>query len=123
MVKTETRPARKLLSVKKSSNGQMPVVIFKESGVWFAHCPALEITGYGHSEREARDSFDIMLAEFFRYAEENGNLHSELKRLGWQVETHTPPPFEKLISRDETLKQLFDMQPVKTILEPVPAYA
>ncbi len=101
----------------------MPIVLFQEDGIWFAHCAALEITGYGHTENEAKDSFEIMLKEFFRYAEENGNLHDELKRLGWQVEARTPPPFEKLISRDETLKRIFDTKPVRTVLEPIPAYA
>ena len=100
----------------------MPIFLFQEDGVWFAHCPALEITGYGNSESEATASFEIMLKEFFRYATEKGSLHEELKRLGWQVEARTPPSFEKLFSRDETLKHLYDTKPVKTVLEPVPAY-
>lgn len=106
-----------------SSGRQMPVVLFQEDGIWFAHCPALEITGYGESEHAATDSFEIMLKEFFRYAAENGNLHDELKRLGWQVEDRTPPSFNTLVSRDENLKRIFDTKPVRTVLEPIPAYA
>jgi hypothetical protein len=100
----------------------MPVVLFQEEGVWYAHCAALEITGYGSSEEEARQSFEVMLVEFFQYGSETGNLHAELKRLGWRVEQHTPPAFETLISKDPTLKDLFDTKPVKTVIEPVPAY-
>lgn len=108
--------------IQNGLDERMPIVYFQEEGIWFAHCPALEITGYGHTEQEARTSFDVMLAEFFRYATEQGNLHSELERLGWQVKTHTPPPFETLVSKDSVLKRLFDTRPVKTFLEPVPAY-
>ncbi len=44
----------------KSSNGYegtMPVVLFQEDGIWYAHCAALEITGYGHTSEEAKQSF------------------------------------------------------------------
>lgn len=102
---------------------QVPVVLFQEEDLWYAHCAALEITGYGHSEQEARASFEVMLKEFFRYTSSEGTLHSELRRLGWQVESHTPPPFEALIAKDETLKRLFDTKPVRTVLEPIPAYS
>src|SRR5665213_1191547 len=88
--------------------GKVPVVLFQEEGMWYAHCAALEITGYGHTEQEARESFDVMYKEFFRFASNEGTLHAELARLGWQVETHTPPPFGALIAKDETLKRLFD---------------
>jgi len=106
-----------------SFEDKVPVVLFQEDGMWFAHCAALEITGYGHTEQESRESFEVMLKEFFRYASEKGTLRADLARLGWQVETRTPPPFETLISRDETLKSLFDSKPVRTILEPIPAYS
>ena len=91
--------------------------------MWYAHCAALEITGYGRTEQEARESFDVMYKEFFRYATSEGTLHAELARLGWHVETHTPPPFGALIAKDETLKRLFDTKPVRTVLEPIPAYS
>jgi hypothetical protein len=102
---------------------KVPVVLFQEDGIWFAHCAALEITGYGLAEQDAQESFEVMLKEFFRYASEQGTLRSDLARLGWQVETRTPPPFETLISRDKTLKSLFDSKPVHTIWEPIPAYS
>jgi hypothetical protein len=47
---------------------KVPVVLFQEDGMWFAHCAALEITGYGNGEQEARESFEVMLKEYFRYA-------------------------------------------------------
>ena len=103
--------------------GKVPVVLFQDEGMWFAHCAALEITGYGRNEQEARESFEVMLDEFFRYTTEEGTLHSELRRMGWQVEAHTPPPFGALVAKDELLRRLFDTKPVRTVLEPIPAYS
>jgi hypothetical protein len=54
--------------------GNVPVVLFQEEGIWYAHCAALEITGYGHTEQEARESFDVMYKEFFRYASSESGI-------------------------------------------------
>lgn len=51
--------------------GTLPLIVFKEEGIWYALCPVLDITGYGNTEAEAKDSFDVMVREFFRYAVEN----------------------------------------------------
>jgi len=64
------------------NNGSVPVVLFQEEGTWYAHCSALQITGYGNTEQEARASFEVMLKEFFRCTVSEGTLRAELARMG-----------------------------------------
>lgn len=66
--------------------GTLPLLVFKEEGVWYALCPVLDITGYGNTEIEAKGSFDVMVREFFRYAVENERV------------THQPIP-ERIVKQ------------------------
>ena len=61
------------------------VISFKENDVCFVYSPALDITGYGNTVDEAKDSFNITLQEFLRYTSNKNTLVNELKRLGWKV--------------------------------------
>lgn len=45
----------------------MNVVAFEEDGVWFVHCPGLNVTGYGDTKDEAKASFEIVLSETINY--------------------------------------------------------
>jgi hypothetical protein len=45
---------------------EVPVLYFEEDNLHFANVPALDITGYGESEKEAKESLNIMLMEFFK---------------------------------------------------------
>ena len=46
----------------------VPVITFAEDGVFFFYSPALDITGYGKTEEEARSSFQETLGQFLDYA-------------------------------------------------------
>jgi hypothetical protein len=90
----------------------IPIVVFKEETVWYAHCPALDITGYGENEDEAVASFGVMLRETVEYMINHGTLDRELRRLGWK-KTHgrpTPPPMEKLLRDNEELRRMMSLQ-------------
>ena len=66
-------------------NVSLFVISFKENDVCFVYSPALDITGYGNTADEAKDSFNITLQEFLRYTSNKNTLVNELKRLGWKV--------------------------------------
>jgi hypothetical protein len=46
------------------------LVSFKEGDTHLLHCPVLDITGYGNTEKEAEDSLFVMLEELIRYTKE-----------------------------------------------------
>ncbi len=79
----------------------IPLVKFhdEEDGIWYVHCPVLEITGYGKNAIEADDSFKVMLEEIVQFMVINGTLDKELRRMGWKSEEGhlKPPAMEKLL--------------------------
>lgn len=91
---------------------EVPVIFFEEDGVYFAHVPPLDISGYGYTETEAKKSLDVMLEEFFVYTTANKTLEGELKRLGWQKSNY--PNLSDLISHNEQLKNIVNTKSIKT---------
>ena len=91
----------------------IPLIIFEDTGSQIVYCPALDISGYGHSEPEAFDSFQTSLGEFFRYTLNKNTLLSELIRMGWNIKNSktkamTPPPMSKLLIENENFSNIFN---------------
>jgi hypothetical protein len=40
---------------------------FKDDNIYNIYCPALNLVGCGYTEKEANDSFNIVLEEYIRY--------------------------------------------------------
>lgn len=68
--------------IKMNSDKNPPVIIFRENNFVIAYCPTLELSGYGYSEKEARDSFDIVLSEFLKYSAANEAKASDVRKSG-----------------------------------------
>ena len=64
-------------------NSELAIFLFKEDDNFIAYSPALDLSGYGKTEEEARDSFNIVLKEYFDYAINEGTLYKDLKEHGW----------------------------------------
>lgn len=62
-------------------------VIFKKEGdAIVSYAPALELSGCGKSEEEAKRSFEIVLTEYVKYTKRNGTLEADLLRHNWKKE-------------------------------------
>ncbi len=68
----------------------MPLIEFKEGDVFILFAPALDISGYGKTEEEAQQSFEVVFEEFIEYTVKKHTLHKELKRLGWKATAALP---------------------------------
>lgn len=68
---------------KESVKVKLQVFLFVEDGINYAYVPALDITGYGLNEDEAKQSMKTALSEFFRYTINKNTFDIEMKRLGW----------------------------------------
>ncbi|EMS34611.1 hypothetical protein C943_03298 [Mariniradius saccharolyticus AK6] len=64
---------------------QLSLIHFIEDNVHIIYSPALDLTGYGNNEVEAKDSFQVVLGEFMTYGLNKKCLFEELKKLGWKV--------------------------------------
>lgn len=92
-------------------NITLKLLLFKEDGVNFVYSPALELTGYGPGEEEAKKSFEIVLEEFVRYTENKDTIYSELERLGWWTVNRSkkrvePPLEDALMEKNPIYREL-----------------
>ena len=91
---------------------RIPIIQFEEDNNQIIYCPALEVSGYGNSESEAKKSFEISLAEFFKYTLHKKTLYNEMRRLGWKVKKSMskahPPSMSKLLEENDNFSRIFN---------------
>lgn len=89
------------------------VFFFKEDNAHIAYSPALDLSGYGYTEDEAKDSFEVALKQFIEITTKKNTLLSELKRLGWRLKGKDfklvkAPPLEELLVSNASLAKLIE---------------
>lgn len=116
----------KVRGVVDTKDGQITVevfvILFEEDGCQIAYCPALNIYGYGKTEKEARNSFEISIAEFFDYTINKKTLLKELESLGWRIKKRnkfTAPAFSVLLKSNRDLKRIMDTKAFRKINAPI----
>ncbi|MBI2257349.1 MAG: hypothetical protein HYU67_00435 [Flavobacteriia bacterium] len=83
----------------------LSLYLWEEDNITFVYSPALDITGYGMDEKEAKHSFEITLKEFVDYTHNKNTIFDELENLGWTVNRkkkriHAPDIEELKIDND-----------------------
>ena len=113
---------------KNAIDVKLSLIEFEEDGVHFVYSPALDLTGYGKTEKEAENSYSIAMEEFIRYTATKDTIFQELKRLGWKVSKNhkvTVPSLPDLIKNREYLVEIFTDKEYRKIDRQVsiPAFA
>jgi len=104
----------------KTVNVKLSLIIFSEEGTVIAYCPALDLSGYGNTEKEAIDSFKIASAEYFLYSTNKETLFKDLQQHGWKLPRHkrqnpAPPEMSELLSTNSEFNRVFNNLPFKKI--------
>lgn len=63
------------------------VYLFKEDNTFIAYCPALDMSGYGESEIEAKKSFEQSMMMYVEYCVHKNTLVADLKEHGWDIKS------------------------------------
>lgn len=88
------------------------IVTFIEEGIYYYYAPQLDVYGYGQTETEAKESFEVTLHEFFRYTLNKATLHDELIRLGWKIKPNkkqmTAPDFSDVLRGNADFKNIVE---------------
>ena len=125
----------KFTNSKGSYEVILPVISFKEDGAAIIFCPALDLSGSGNTETEAKQSFEIAINEYLNYTTNKGTLTADLKKLGWTIlytkgkkgrtKFASPPPMSELLETNDEFSRVFDSLPYKKFDTGVklPAYA
>lgn len=98
------------------------LIYFKEEDNFIIYSPHLEVTGYGKSEKEALESFNISLKMFFDYTINKNTLYDELISLGWELKKGTlkkpkkinAPSWTNLIKRNAELESILNTKNITT---------
>lgn len=110
-------------SENKGVKVRVPLIIFKEDDNDIFYCPALEISGYGKDETEARQSFEVSLDQFIQYTIHKNTLHSELMKLGWTLhgkhKPAYPPSMQHLLENNENFNRIFNEHPFRKVDEQI----
>ena len=93
-------------SVGHTIKMNIPIIIFEEDKNQIVYCPALDISGYGSSEAEAKESFETCLSEFFSYTLHKKTFFDVLKELGWTMKNSKhkpmmPPSMSKMLNENK----------------------
>ena len=87
------------------------LVAFKDDEACYSYCPALNLIGYGDTEQEAKESFNIVLEEYIRYTTENNTLIADLENHGWKIQNNgkklVPPKMSEILQRDNEFDNIF----------------
>lgn len=97
---------------------ELSVLIWKDQdNIHYCYSPALDLTGYGKSEADARQSFENTLQDFISYTHNKNTIFEELERLGWTVNRKkkraNPPSQEQLLEDNENYQQLYHNKNVR----------
>lgn len=103
----------------------LDVYVFKEDDSFIAYSPALDISGYGDSEEEAKASFSIVMNEYIAYCLTKRTLVKDLRAHGWKVKSlkqrkMSAPSFDSLLQSNETFKDILQNKEYRKLAEPFP---
>ncbi|MBS1622138.1 MAG: hypothetical protein JST10_13150 [Bacteroidetes bacterium] len=98
---------------KGSINVKVSVLSFKENDAHIIFCPALDLSGSGNTEAEAKESFAITVREYLNYTIHKKTLWLDLKKLGWTIQKNKmkpaiPPPMSELLEANDEFSRIFD---------------
>jgi len=118
------------LSTGDKVDMNLSVIIFEEDGVSIYYCPALDISGYGKTEKEASESLKVVISEYFDYTVKKKTLKADLISLGWQLRKSikkkiTAPAISTLLETNDNFKRIFDnhsFRKIDTKIQ-IPAFA
>ena len=70
---------------KKAVSAEVTVMLYQQGDYIMAYCPALDLSSYAKTEKEAISSFREALDIFLEYCREQGTLEQNLVACGWKL--------------------------------------
>ena len=106
------------------------VYIFTEEGIYIAYCPALDISGYGENEQEAKQSFGEVVRQYLDYCIHEHTLTEDLQKHGWKVESIKQHKFKSpdtvsMMKKNPDFKNLIENKEYSKYMEnlSIPSFA
>jgi len=102
-----------LQSKSRKISVQLGIYLFKEDNMSIAYCPALDLSGYGNNDEEAKSSFAEVFRQYIEYCTNKKTLISDLQKRGWNIKSMKQrkikgPEFESLMRTNKELKNIIE---------------
>lgn len=90
---------------------RVSVYTFREGENVIAYCPSLDLSGYGRTQKEAKESFGIVMKDYLDYCTREGTLHEDLVNHGWSMASRqaAEPALTHMIRRNRELRGILDL--------------
>ena len=76
---------------KDSIKVEVEIFVVKEGDFFVAYCPALQVSSYGNTGKDAKKGFDGALNIFINETEKRGSFEKVLLKMGWSLK-QVPAP-------------------------------
>lgn len=70
---------------KKNISAEITIMLYQQGDYIMAYCPALDLSSYAKTEKDAIAAFKENLDIFLEYCEENDTLEQNLVACGWKL--------------------------------------
>lgn len=120
--------SNKIISRDGNIKVTLDVYLFMDGDAYIAYSPALDLSGYGMNEAEAKDSFSIVMEEYINYGLSHKTLVKDLRDHGWKIKSlkqrkMSAPSFDMMLKTNETFKDILQNKEYRKVLEPFPSIA
>lgn len=99
-----------LKTKKGKMTANLQLFMFKENDMFIVYCPAIDLSAYGRSGKEAESEFSEVFRIHMSYCLSKGTLEDDLKAHGWSIECKQEkilaPKIEELLPVNETLRDI-----------------
>ena len=97
----------------KSLNVSLGMYLFKEDKSYIVYCPALDLSAYGDSEEQAKNSFADIFAITIKYMLNKNTMKEDLIKHGWQIKSLNQkkikaPSFETMLKNNESFREILE---------------
>lgn len=102
-----------LRTSKAGIKAKLDLYSFIDDGVYIVYCPALDLSGYGYSLEEAKESFSEVFQQYITYCINKDSLHKDLLKHGWSVRGKKSkdikaPKLEDLLKQNEAFRDILN---------------
>ena len=100
---------------------KVDLIEYQEDDIHYVYSPALDLVGYGKMAAAARESWEVVLQEYFKYAINKNTLEADLTSRGWKQskKNYQPPTFDWLLKNNNELSDVFNNHDFQKISRPI----
>jgi len=96
---------------EKSVNVNLCMYLFKEEDSYIVYCPALDLSAYGDSEEQAKESFTDVFEMTIKYMLDENTLKEDLVNHGWKItdlnqKKIKAPSFETMLENNDSFRKI-----------------